>query len=289
MEMVEAALAKVNLYLRVVGRRADGYHLLDMLIAFASVGDTVAASPADGLSLEVDGPFAPTLQDEPAENLVLRAARILAEVLGRRPDVALRLTKRLPVASGIGGGSSDAAATLRLLGRLWSAPDALLMDLALRLTADGPVCLRAVPARVGGIGEILQPVPPLPPLAIVLVNPRQPLSTPAVFKARRGPFSPPAEPYPRWDSTADLVSWLRPLGNDLAEPATGMVPAIAGILDALARTPDCLLARLSGSGATCFGLYATPAQAVAAAGLIRQRTPDWWIETGTVAPARSAD
>lgn len=278
------APAKVNLYLKVTGRRDDGYHLLDMLVVFASIGDTIAARPADGLSLGIGGPFAPTLDADGGENLVLTAARLLAEALGRAPDVALHLVKRLPVASGIGGGSSDAAATLRLLGRLWSADPATLDTLALRLGADVPVCLRATPTRVGGIGEQLGPVPPVPPLAIVLVNPGVPLSTPLVFKTRRGPFSPPVGSYPAWASAAALADWLRPLGNDLAAPAIAIVPAIGPVLDAIAATPDCLLARLSGSGATCFGLYATQAQAEAAARSIQARDPGWWVRAGTVAP-----
>lgn len=287
--LVEAAPAKVNLYLRVVGRREDGYHLLDMLVAFASIGDIVSAAPAEGFSLTIDGPFASSLPDDPTENLVSHAARLLADALGYRPDVALRLTKRLPVASGIGGGSADLAATLRLLGRLWGAPDELLMSLALHLSADGPVCLAGRPMRVGGIGEVLTPVPDLPPLGILLVNPRLPLSTPAVFAARQGPFSLPAEDYPGWHDPRDLAAWLTPLGNDLAETASGLVPTIPGIVAAIDATEGCLLARLSGSGATCFGLYAHEEETNAAAVIMRQRWPAWWVETGTVAPARAPD
>ena len=177
----------------MLGRRPDGYHELDSLVAFADVADTVTVRPAESLSLTIDGPFAASLAAEPAsDNLVTRAARLLAESAGRPdPAVAITLTKRLPVASGIGGGSADAAATLRALARLWGlgAGHPSLGRLAARLGADVPVCLTGRPAYFGGIGDIVDPAPSLPSCAVVLVNPGIPLSTPAVFKVRSGPFS----------------------------------------------------------------------------------------------------
>ena len=193
------APAKVNLYLHVVGRRADGYHLLDSLVAFADIGDRIEGVPADRMSLAVGGPEAEAVAGLGDDNLVLRAARLYSEAIraagaaSRMPGVTLYLDKRLPAASGIGGGSSDAAATLRLLDHLSGgvlAP-AALAGLAARLGADVPACLLARPVWVGGIGEVLEPADPLPACGIVLANPRIALPTPAVFRARSGPFSGP--------------------------------------------------------------------------------------------------
>ena len=189
----ETAPAKVNLFLHVVGRRSDGYHLLDSLAVFPAVGDALRATPAEVLSLALAGPFGGALQAEP-DNLVLRAARGLAELTGVRTGAYLTLAKTLPVASGIGGGSADAAAALRLLGRLWGVAPAAeaLRALALRLGADVPVCLAGRPARMGGVGEVLSPAPALPAFGLVLINPGVAVATPEVFRARVGPFSAPA-------------------------------------------------------------------------------------------------
>ena len=189
------APAKINLWLNVVGRRADGYHLLDSLVAFTDLADEIEASPSDRLSLTVDGPFAATLADE-ADNLVLKAARLLADRAGVAPRVALRLGKHIPVAAGLGGGSADAAAALRALIDLWrvALPVEELFDLAARLGADVPMCLAGRAALVSGVGERLAPAPPLPPCAILLVNPGMPLPTPEVFARRQGAFSPRAHP-----------------------------------------------------------------------------------------------
>ncbi|HET9147591.1 MAG TPA: 4-(cytidine 5'-diphospho)-2-C-methyl-D-erythritol kinase, partial [Acetobacteraceae bacterium] len=182
----------------------------------------------------------------------------------------------LPVASGIGGGSADAAAALRLLGREWGvAPDP---SLALRLGADVPVCLASRPARMGGIGESLQPAPRLPRFGMVLANPGVPVATPAVFAARQGGFSPPATLPEAWEDARAMARDLAGLGNDLEAPAISLQPAIGAVLEALAGCPGCLLSRMSGSGATCFGLFATEAEAgVAAARLER---PGWWCWGG---------
>jgi 4-diphosphocytidyl-2-C-methyl-D-erythritol kinase len=286
-EAAAFAAAKLNLYLHVVGRRADGYHLLDSLVAFADVGDTVRVRPARGLALSVEGPMAGGLAgDAPGDNLVARAARLLAEAVGRAPDAAVTLTKRLPVASGIGGGSADAAATLRALARLWGlAPDdPRLGEVAPRLGADVPVCLGGRAARMGGIGERVEPVAALPEAGVLLVNPGFPLSTPAVFKARTGPFSAPAGEGIFRDPPRDAAGLSRALAacrNDLAPPALALAPAIAEVLAAIGAEPGCLLARLSGSGATCFGLFADRAGAEAAAARISDRDrPGWWVRAG---------
>ncbi len=273
------APAKVNLYLHVTGRRADGYHLLDSLAVFPAVGDVLRAEPAAGLSLVLAGPFGAALAAD-ADNLVLRAARALAEAAGVAAGAHMVLDKRLPVASGIGGGSADAAAALRLLGRLWGVdlPADALHRLALTLGADVPVCLAAGPARMGGVGEVLAAAPRLPPFGMVLLNPGGAVATPAVFRARTGPFSPPAVLPAGWADAAALAADLAALGNDLQAPATALHPPIAAALAALEAAPGRLLARMSGSGATCFALFAdAPAAAAAAAALAR---PGWWVWGG---------
>jgi len=286
-----AAPAKLNLYLQVLGRRADGYHLLDSLVAFASVHDTLTAAPAEDLSLAFCGPFGPRLARE-GDNLVLRAVRLLAHELALEPKAALTLDKRLPLASGIGGGSADAAAALTALPRLWNRSLAAseLARLALALGADVPVCLFGRAAFVGGIGEELAAAPPLPQAALVLVNPGMALATAEVFRAREAPFSAPArfERAPR--DAAELAMLLAERRNDLTAAAARLCPAIAEVLAALGAQPGCLLARMSGSGATCFGLFGQAADAAAAAQALAR--PDWWVvpaqlvtDAATLAPA----
>ncbi|MGE5546836.1 MAG: 4-(cytidine 5'-diphospho)-2-C-methyl-D-erythritol kinase [Solirubrobacterales bacterium] len=272
------APAKVNLYLHVVGRRPDGYHLLDSLIAFAGIGDTLELAPAAGLALTVDGPTAALLP--PGEdNIVLKAARALACRAGITAGAALRLTKRLPVAAGIGGGSADAAAALRGLARLWGTrlPDAAMMEIALSIGADVPVCLAGRAMAVSGVGERLVPAPRLPPAWLVLVNPMVPLSTPAVFKARQGCFSE-AMPFETTPTDAHaLARLLKARGNDLTAAAVSLVPEVGEALELIAAGAGCLLARMSGSGATCFGLFASQAEAEAAAARLTGSRPGWWI------------
>lgn len=272
--LTELAPAKVNLALHVTGRRADGYHLLDSLVVFADLGDRVTAAPSDGLSLALDGPFAADLAadlDAGADNLVLRAAALLCD--GRR-GAALRLTKSLPLAAGIGGGSSDAAATLRLLARMWDvpAPDAAAL---LRLGADVPVCHAGRSARMRGVGGDLAPVT-LPPLWLVLVNPGVALSTAAVFGAWSGPGRPMADPGPLPDLAA-LVAYLAAQRNDLEPPARALAPAMDTARAALEAAPGCRFVRMSGSGATWFGLFDGAAAARAAAVAIGTAAPHWWV------------
>ncbi len=265
------APAKVNLYLRVTGRRSDGFHLLDSLAVFAGVGDRVSAVQSASLALALDGPEAETLTAEP-DNLVLRAARALAAAAGCPPRAALRLEKHLPVASGIGGGSADAAAALRVLAKLWRV--GINLDvIAQALGADVPVCVAGRPARMRGVGELLSPVPALPQCGLVLANPRLPLATPDVFRARAAGFSPPACFPNAWADAAALAAWLRPLDNDLQAAATALCPAVAEVLEALWAQPGCLLARMSGSGATCFALFSSPAHAAKAASTLPAK---WW-------------
>lgn len=280
------AWAKVNLYLHVTGKRDDGYHLLDSLVVFAGIGDSLSVETADDLSLIVGGPTAPLLAGLDT-NIVLDAAHALARVADVPARARIRLTKRLPVAAGIGGGSADAAATILALSRLWnvSLPLPALRSLALGLGADVPVCLRRRPTRMWGIGENLADAPPLPAAWLVLVNPMIGLSTPAVFRARQGCFS---DPQPLETAPADasqLAALLARRSNDLSAAAISLVPDIAQVLQLLQAAPDCLLARMSGSGATCFGLFATQTQADAAAAAISSAQGQWWCKS---APLLSA-
>lgn len=276
-EVTEPAPAKINLFLRVTGRRGDGYHELESLAVFASAGDIVHAAPAATLTLGIDGPFAAGLTGEP-DNLVLRAARALAAQAGIPAHARLTLEKHLPVASGIGGGSADAAATLRALAKLWRLPPAPDAALALRLGADVPVCLACAPSIMRGVGEILTPAPRLPEFGLALVNPGVGVATPAAFRARQGAFSPPASLPEAWATAHDLARDMATLGNDLQAPAMALCPPIGAVLAALRALPGCLLAQMSGSGATCFALFANPAQAEAARRLNAQ--PGWWAWGG---------
>lgn len=271
----DAARAKVNLSLHVTGRRPDGYHLLDSLVVFADIADRLRMAPAPAPSLSLSGRFAGDVPTGP-DNLVLRAAAALA------PDrpMAFDLEKVLPVAAGLGGGSADAAAALRLLsaatGR--AVPDAL----ALGLGADVPVCLASAPCRMGGIGEVLQPVPALPRLGVVLVNPGVPVATARVFQGLATVENPPMAIPDRFDDGRDFAHWLGSTRNDLQVAAIAVAPAIAEVLTALGAVPGCQMARMSGSGATCVGLFPDAATARAAAAMLRPRAPTWWVATGNI-------
>ena len=210
---------------------------------------------------------------------MLRAARALAEAAGFEAHALLHLLKRLPVASGIGGGSADAAASLRVLNRLWGLgwPEARLAALGAKLGADVPVCVGSRPARMEGVGEVLSAAPILPRFGLLLANPRQGLATPAVFRARQGEFSARAELPDGWGSAAAMAADLAGLSNDLEAPAISLCPAIAEVLAAISASPDCLLARMSGSGATCFGLFPNVASAASAAAAL---PPAWWCWGG---------
>jgi len=279
------APAKVNLYLEIVGRRDDGYHLLDSLVAFTETGDVLAARASPTLGLAIDGPFAAEL-DAGSDNLVLRAARLLADTAGAAPGAALTLTKNLPIASGIGGGSADAAAALRLLELIWAVTldDGARHGIAIALGADVPVCLFGRPALVSGIGERIAPAPLLPAIGVVLANPRVAVPTPAVFAARRGPFAPSRPLVMGGGGAAALLDALADRRNDLTEAAITVAPVIADVLRALAASEGCRLARLSGSGATCFALYDDGPAAEHAAAALAKAFPAWWI-----APTRFRD
>lgn len=265
----ELAPAKLNLTLHVTGRRSDGYHLLDSLVVFLALGDVVTVAPGP-LSLELSGPFAQGLTAGP-DNLCLRAARLA----GR--EARITLEKNLPVASGIGGGSADAAAVLRALDARPEGSEVL--------GADVPVCLAGRPTRMRGLGEILDPLPPLPQLHVLLVNPGRGLSTPQVFQALQRRDNPPMpDPLPACPDAAALIGFLHDCRNDLEAPAIRLMPEIAACLAAI-RDQGAQLSRMSGSGATCFGLFASAAQAEAARTRIAGANPGWWVAASGLAPA----
>ena len=281
------APAKINLYLHIIGRRRDGFHTLDSLIAFAAPFDRVSVAEASALSLEVSGPFASALQNVSEPNLVETAACRLAALAGIDPHAQIALDKQLPVAAGIGGGSSDAAAALRALATLWNlAPDpAELSAMAISLGADVPMCLHGETCFAGGIGEVIEPAPVLPKCALVLVNPGVSLATPDVFRARSGDFSAPA----RFDNAArdaqDLAELLGARRNDLEAPAMALAPVVGDVLQALEGLPGCRLARMSGSGATCFALFDDESQAAQGVDKLCAERSGWWITPSHFVPA----
>jgi 4-diphosphocytidyl-2-C-methyl-D-erythritol kinase len=280
------APAKVNLTLRVLARRPDGYHELESLVVFADFGDRLTFARGGDLALTVHGPSAAAAGDG-GDNLVHKAARALAAL---RPDIALGafdLDKRLPVAAGLGGGSSDAAAALRLLADANGIPrdDPALHAAARSTGADVPVCLDPRPRIMRGIGERLSPPLSLPPLPAVLVNPGVALPTKAVFAGWKvSPQAPGQLDEPALQKLSGARELLEHVGrqtNDLEPPAVALQPSIAHVLAALRDAPGCVLARMSGSGATCFGLFGTPDAALAAEKVLSLREPKWWVKATT--------
>lgn len=283
------APAKINLALHVTGRRADGYHSLESLAVFTRYGDSVTVSSSRDDGFSISGPFGHLVPDD-GDNLVLRARNQLragAAASGRA--VAITLAKHLPVASGIGGGSSDAAATLATLARLWDIGDDGVVAAAEALGADVPMCLAARPLVATGIGHEVREVPAFPALWLVLANPGVPVSTPDVFRALSRRDNPPLPPLPRGPEFGSVLSWLTATRNDLEAPAMAMAPPISGALSALRRN-DAAFARMSGSGATCFGVFATEAAAKRAAMAISAAEPSWFVvSTRTTASGESFD
>jgi 4-diphosphocytidyl-2-C-methyl-D-erythritol kinase len=290
--ITQSAPAKINLFLHVGDKRSDGFHPLQSLAVFTDMGDVLAIESAPSLSLAIDGPFAMGLNGE-GDNLVVRAARALGG-----GGAALTLTKNLPVASGIGGGSSDAAAALRGLRALWNdnRDDAALQTIAAALGSDIPVCLDAVPAFMEGRGEILRGVNAMPRVPMLLVNPGVAVPTRDVFAALATRSGAEMElPHGRFRDTADLLRFLETTRNDLEAPARTLQPVIGDVLAALAALPGALLSRMSGSGATCFGIFVDDDCCRRAAELLARAHPGWWIaptfvpETGIAREAVGLD
>lgn len=269
------APAKVNLTLHVTGQRADGYHLLDSLAVFADIGDVITAKPSDDLMLSVSGPFAGGVPTDD-RNLMIKAA----QSFGPERGAHLTLEKNLPHPAGIGGGSADAAATLRLLSQLWQRPLPSIEKIA-ALGADVPVCLSHSPQHMFGIGDQLSAVPSLPSMALVLVNPGVDVPTPAVFQRLTQKTNAPMPPLPESDFRT-FIHWVQACRNDLEAPALQVAPIIQNVLTALEAHPTCALARMSGSGATCFGVFETPELATTAAEHIAQKHPEWWVKDANV-------
>jgi len=283
---VESARAKINLALHVVARRADGYHELDSLVVFTELADVLTAyrREDDTIELGIDGAFADLLAETtpPGSNLVYAVADALMRTYPDRIEggVRLDLVKHLPLAAGIGGGSADAAATLRLLNRIWGLGLSLghLTELGASLGADVPACVLSRPARIEGIGERVTPLATLPEMPVVLVNPGVPVPTSEVFRRLRAADRMPLPPLPaRPVSVMELVFWLRRTRNDLFEPACGLAPEIERAVRTLAADPDCVFARMSGSGGTVFGIFLSIEDAAAAAERIRDAQPGWWV------------
>jgi 4-diphosphocytidyl-2-C-methyl-D-erythritol kinase len=290
--ITQQAFAKINLFLHVGSKRADGFHPVQSLAVFTDAGDTLAMEPAIGLSLTVEGPFAKGLEAE-GDNLVLRAARALGG-----SGAKLTLTKNLPVASGVGGGSADAAAALRGLNQLWNLgkDEAALHALGAGLGSDIPACVLSRPCFMAGRGEDLRTAESMPRIPMLLVNPGVPVPTKDVFAAltdRSGVEM--ALPRGRFADTADLLRFLETTRNDLQEPARRIQPVIGEVLAAMAALPGALLARMSGSGATCFGIFADHDCCARAAEILKQTQPGWWIapsfvpETGIVHESQGQD
>ncbi|MCC6863817.1 MAG: 4-(cytidine 5'-diphospho)-2-C-methyl-D-erythritol kinase [Rhodobacteraceae bacterium] len=273
--ITEFAPAKINLALHITGQRADGYHILDSLVVFANTGDHIRAELSKKLTLTVAGPQAAALAIT-ENNLCLRAARTMGVT------ATITLEKNLPVASGIGGGSSDAAATLRALSRLSGKP---LPDPAtiIALGADVPVCINPRTARMSGIGETVSPLTnALPPAWLVLVNPGVGISTPQVFKALTHRDKTPLKPLPKLKNSTELAAWIAMQRNDLEAPALTLLPEITRVKAALTAQQGCLFARMSGSGATCFGLFDNSFSAHAAATAIKGSQPQWWTADAAI-------
>jgi len=277
------APAKINLTLHVTGQREDGYHLLDSLVVFADVGDKLLVQIGNTISVTTEGPEAAQVPSD-MSNLVLKTAALFQDL----PGASFLLTKNLPVASGIGGGSADAAAAFRGLmvhhsggendPAMYDPAVTPMADQLLNLGADIPVCLQSRPARMGGIGDVLDPVPALPSVHAVLVNPRVGVSTPDVFRALPTKANPPMSDIPNFAGLHHMVEWLSTQRNDLEGPANALCPEIPRVRAALEPLEGCLLARMSGSGATCFGLFESAETALAGAAHIRRHHPDWWVE-----------
>lgn len=285
------APAKINLYLHITGRQDNGYHRLDSLAVFADIGDKITLEAAEDFSFQITGPYAAafTAQDRDATrnsgNLAVRAAWALADQLGKDLPFRMTLTKNLPLAAGIGGGSSDAAAVLWALMNLWhvSMTASLFLPGLMRgIGADVPACLRCLPVRMTGIGDILDSVPGLPEIPVVLLNPGKHCPTPDVFRRFSGPMHM-TSPMPA-DLTApeSLIDYLKKQGNDLTPAACGIVPEIGEAVSLLSAQQGCDLARMSGSGATIFGLFESMDDAENAVAAIANAKPGWWVRGGTI-------
>jgi 4-diphosphocytidyl-2-C-methyl-D-erythritol kinase len=277
------APAKINLYLHITAKRDDGYHLIESLVAFANCGDQVSVAPSTKLKLTIEGQFSDDLSPN-HDNLVMKAALILAKFAGIKATGDIVLTKNLPIASGIGGGSADAAATLCALKELWdiSISTRDLFALAEKLGADVPVCLKGTPSIITGIGNKIIPAPKLPKLWLVLVNPNISVSTAKVFSKYQGKYSPTQPFTVKPQSAEKFANALSNYRNDLTTAAKLVAPSIKEVLEAAEAAENQLLTRLSGSGATCFSLFKTKNAADTAVKQLLTTQPLWWIKAASI-------
>lgn len=282
------AAAKINLFLHVTGRRKNGYRKLDSLVSFADIGDKIHIEAANNFSFHITGPFAHQFSDAEkashtdSKNLVVRAARMLSQITNNPLKCKITLEKKLPLSAGIGGGSSDAAATIWGLQRLWDIPQSpeFLLPFLTQLGADVPVCYHAKSCVMQSIGDIILPAPTMPEIPILLINPMLPCSTENVFMHHNDTYKSPITLPEHINTVFDLVDLLNTTSNDLYPPALNAVPEVANVITAMNGQNKTLLSRMSGSGATCFGIYETIDHAQQAQAIITKENPDWWLATG---------
>ncbi len=281
------APAKVNLFLQVTGKRADGYHALDSLITFADVGDVITIGPMEGFAFNIEGPYAGSfgarekVATPDSKNLVVKAVWTLARMVNRSPSFSITLGKNIPLGAGLGGGSADAAAVLWGLCRYWNiAPEMdILQDLMMQLGADVPVCFESQTRFIAGAGEKLSAPLELPEIYAVIINPGQPCATKTVFQNFAGTFSVPADRPSSFQDQETLFDYLKTTRNDLLPAALKVVPQIQNCLNQLENSDGCAVARMSGSGSSCFGLYKSEKEAEAACTSIKDTNPDWWVRS----------
>lgn len=284
------APAKINLYLHITGKRSDGYHLLDSMICFTDIGDTIVLQESDHFTFQVEGPFARSFQaaDKDAgrgsSNLVVKAIWALSDIVDRQPNFRLTLKKNTPLGGGIGGGSSDAAATLWALSEWWNLPPyaSYMNSLMLELGTDVPACYSCNTTRIQGVGEHLKEAPEIPELPILLVHPAKPCFTKDVYQTFKGAFQDDISIPEDFVSTQDFIDFLKTTSNDLIEAAIACVPEISVVLDKLDTQDGALITRMSGSGSTCFSLFENEGSCFQAAENIIRNHPQWWVRTGTI-------
>lgn len=285
------APAKINLYLHITGKLDDGYHTLDSLVNFTDIGDEILIEPADHFDFTINGPFAVEFpidarqSTDSSTNLIVKAVFALAKKIERLPDFKITLTKNLPLASGIGGGSSNAAAALWGMIKWWDLNETnmpWLQDIFLQLGADVPICYYCQPAIMRGIGENLTPAPQLPPCHIVLINPRKLCSTQTIFQSLTPPYSEQTIVPPKFSTLSAFIEFLKLQKNDMQDAACHHIAEIHEILKSLENQDQCLLSRMSGSGATCFGLFPDENTAAQAMQSLQKEYPKFWIQSGMI-------
>lgn len=270
---------KINFFLHIIGRRDDGYHNLQSLVSFANYGDIITIKPASTFSFTITGDFQSELPKNNADNLILKAAHKISLALGKNLNIAITLDKKIPIGAGLGGGSADAAATIKALLGFWDAtlPQGTLNDILLSLGADVPVCYQEITSYMEGIGDIITPLPSSPKIPALLIYPNEFCSTPDVFNSYMKPFTAPLELPQDLSDTEKFIMFIQGQRNDLTSAACRKTPAIRDILGAIQAQSGCQVARMSGSGSACFGLFDTEENSKKAATTIQKERPNWWV------------